>query len=355
MQTAVSTSPLRLPAPDFDPGDPRGEEPRAGIELLARQAFDGLAVFEAGDWTAEILFRGGQMVAAGLAGPGRADVFTGEAALAALLQTGAPWLWRAAPLPDTLLICLTGLGATPEPKLCRSVADLRGLLRDLALRGRPGLLEASAGVRWGRVPIAPGRLLGCWSSSVPTLQADLSPLEAVLHERALTLSWWPALGAAAPVMSLPPLSKASSAGSQAVLERCLVWLFSDFEGAWARDRERGASPEALVAALDLLLERIRQLVGILQRHWSENPKELELQLKALRAIRGPAVKRVETHISEANARQTGAILVELVSQALDQLVEACPEAAVAEACRQTADALESELRARLAARPRGSH
>ena len=355
---SAKAGPLRLPAPTSGPNDLHGDDPRGGLALLASRRFSGQVLFEADAWNGELLLRGGEILAAGLAGPGRSEPLFGESALAALVDvSGVPWSWRAVPLSDELILCLTGVGVRPQLHERFGVEDLRDKLRDLAVGGRPGLLEVDVGSSWGRIPVAPGRLLGCWTSEAAQLQADLSPLQPIIADGRFEVRWYQSLGATAPTLLLPEPSRPEPSGKHAALERHLVRLVSDFEARWARARERGEEAVRALQELGLLLDRLRKLAASLETIWPTDVERFSNRLRALEAAssHAPSLASLDARLAAAEPQQAAVILVELVSEALDRLVAACPDEALAESCQQAGDALEAELRSALAAIGGGNH
>jgi hypothetical protein len=252
-------------------------------------------------------------------------------------------------LDEPVLAALVGVGAAPHERVANGVDELRDELRTLSTSGQNGVLEVSLDHRWARVLVTEGELLGAYSDAVRAVEPSLGELAALLGGEPPRLLWFSA--EAAQTLTLPTESQSSGAGPSAV-ERQVIWIVSRFEGDWGRAREHGGLVEELQEALAAMLDSLQLLAAELEAAGTggETLEEAVGRL-ASGASEPRALEQLDQRLSGLGPQRACAVLVELVGEALRRVVRACPEPQLAEFCRQTAVALESELRATLSARP----
>jgi hypothetical protein len=312
---------------------------------LASRGFSGRVTFQNDDYLAELLMRGGQLLAATLGGPSPAPDRGGQDALDALTALPpASWVCHVEPLEPSLLTALAGLGAEPEVCNLNTVAGLRALLRDLAQRGENGVLELVASPpghpHWARAVLADGRLLGSYSDSAPRLEASLEPLGGLLSRPMQPIRWFPA---AASPLTIPP-AVAAVAGPVEAIERQVIWIVSRFEGDWVRARERAAPVYALQESLLQMLESLLALAGAVESQ-ADDSAGLEAALDRPVEVTPRSLAELDPRLQGLGPAQTCPILAEMVADALQRIVLPFPEPNLTECCRQAALALQSELRA----------
>jgi hypothetical protein len=337
-------SPLRLPAGSTETSSALSPDGlRARLEELARRSFSGRIELRADDWLADLLLCDGRPVAAALGGPGLEQPLVGQPALEALVgQASVPWTCGLETMDSALLAALAGLAA--EPRVCRIATseNLRILLRELVSREQDGLLELSVGARWGRVALSGGRLLGAYTSDAPELVMSLAQLGDLMAAEVPLVAWYPA--SAATFLAIPA-SPASVGAGPAEVERQVIWIVSRFEGAWGRARERGGLADDFQEALARMLDELLRLAADLENTRGD-PLALEAALACLSEAEAeprPLVE-IDRRLDDLTPQRACPLLVELVAEALRRIVWSCPEPNLAEFCRQTAQALDDELR-----------
>lgn len=314
------------------------------LEELGRHGFDGRVDLRSEDWLGELLLRDGQPLAAALAGHGLGQPLRGEQALAALFEhVAAAWSLSLGALDKPLTAALAGIGSEPQEQHASSTEDLRGLLRGLAESGQDGVLELVAAQSWGRVLVAEGQLLGAYTSDEPALVNSLAPLGSVLLGPSPEIRWYPAV--AGRVLEMPIVSADLEAGAVEV-ERQVVWIMSRFEAAWGRARERGRSVDDLEAALCHMLGSLQALATVLESTAGEaRALEAALAQPITDSIPRDQLSGLDERLEKLGPRESCPILVELVAEALGRIVQGCPDAHLADYCRQVAGTLDVELRA----------
>jgi hypothetical protein len=336
-------SALRLPAGEpqtaamIPPGGLRNR-----LEELELRSFAGRVELAAMDWQADLLLRAGRPLAAALRRPTLPTNLHGVAALSAVLdQAEQAWSLRLHALDGGLLDALSGLGAEPVVVELSAADQVRQVLRELADKGRSGVLEIEAGESWARTLIAGGKLLGAYSDLCPSLEQSLGPLGALIGGPAPRLNWFAAT--AAVELSLP-VSQVVDAGA-AEVERQVVWIVSRFEGSWSRARQGATTADDLEMPLVQLVAPLQALAGELEATRAD-PEALD---RALARLAGSSVlpgrlAELDPRLNGLGPEQARPLLVELVADALRRIVVACPDPNLADCCRQAAAALNSELR-----------
>jgi hypothetical protein len=297
---------------------------------------------------AELVFWRGELWAVALAGTEREQILDGQPALVALLDGDwGTWNCRIEALDHSVAAALAGLGAEAESPLLADVAELRVLLRELAEDGKQGVLELGKEDRWARVLVSEGRILGAFSDETPELVPSLAPLAGLLR-RVFPEVRWLAKSSAAPLVLLAAASTVDDGAAE--VERQLVWIVSRFEGAWGRARQQPDYFPPLQDALADMLMELRTLAEIFEAH-RNNTEALALalaeQARAQRTLLPLA--ELDARLADLTPRSACPALMQLVAQALHGIADDCPEASLATFCRQTAEALSTELRSALGA------
>jgi hypothetical protein len=319
------------------------EELRATLQQLSQNGFSGRFDLRSDHWQAQVLVREGQALAAALAGPDLEQPLLAQQALAGLFtREAACWSLDVARLDALSIAALAGSGSKPEERHASSSEDLRFLLRGLAEGGQDGLLELDAGQRWARILIANGRILGSYSESDSDLANSLTPVGAALGGPPPAIRWYPS--AEAIPLAWPKISLDLIAGAVEV-ERQVVWITSRFEAAWGRARERVQSVDALEEALRHMLGSLRALASALESTAGDAAAlEAALDQPMTDSIPRDQLGALDERLEKAGPRESCPILVELVADVLRRIVQGCPDAHLAEYCRQVAQTLDGELR-----------